>query len=605
MTHKNPFDEQLENLRNQSILDEDIGVNISGTLLEKLSKYTEEELEMLFNKIMAKKEKKQAYPNYEYNMYISPQHDVQKWINLLKDIYYQEKNNGNRSQTIINATANWPEKEKYDFLNWLKFYESGSHMKYKFAQNYYVNDSVPGYSGYFVPFNKEQEKPATNLDVNNAKDPSAHELSDGEKKKIIQKQRKKIISRLDSAEKLLRTDEGELFAGKEFDSLLSSLYDLKKKIQMMNKVSISTTIYDDMIIREANILNKHGFIKAANILYSLAQDAGSDLSNPNETAPSAAPPAAPTGPAASPTADSTQSMGAPGNMPMDTPPGGMPTDATSGDGAVRPEIASNNPPSPKNMSEGMEAFLKGLDPAKESNGDELMVEDNDFNYIFDEGELLVTEAQVAETPAPSPATPLEVKEEVKPLETTPKSLEIKNPKSNFDAQFNQAFSNITVQDIIVKLEDLSKIFKTREVPRQLGLVDMMLDSLGLAPFFPALSEATNKALESNNYISTRVEEVLSKLRGTLATHEIDLMGDTEETKPEVTGLKNKLISEEEKEKAKKELKKQKEDELLEVSEKETPEIEIAEDLTEAPATPPPQPPAPAPAPTSTAAPPVA
>ena len=39
----------------------------------------------------------------------------------------------------------------------------------------------------------------------------------------------------DTAEKLMRSDEGEIFAGKEIEPVLESLYQLKKKIQMMMK----------------------------------------------------------------------------------------------------------------------------------------------------------------------------------------------------------------------------------------------------------------------------------------------------------------------------------------------------------------------------------
>ena len=151
---------------------------------------------------------------------------------------------------------------------------------------------------------------------------------------------------------------------------------------------------------------------------------------------------------------------------------------------------------------------------------------------------------------------------------------------------------IKVDDVVAKLEDLAKVFKTREIPRQLSIADMMLDSLGLASFFPSLSEATNKALESNNYISTRVEDIISKLRGAMATHDIDLKGGEVESRPDVAAIKNKLQSDTDKEKARKELRKQQENEELEQKSKETPDIEVSEDL-EAPATPPPAPPAPA------------
>ena len=92
-----------------------------------------------------------------------------------------------------------------------------------------------------------------------------------EKKQIIEKQRQKIIGRLDSAEKLLRSEEGQIFAGNELEALLDVIYSLKNKIQMVNKISLSTRLYEDMIVREANILVKKGFGNAGTVLRKVAQ----------------------------------------------------------------------------------------------------------------------------------------------------------------------------------------------------------------------------------------------------------------------------------------------------------------------------------------------
>ena len=98
-------------------------------------------------------------------------------------------------------------------------------------------------------------------------------MSLSEKKHIIEKQRHKIVGRLDSAEKLLRTRDGQLFAGKELESLMEAIYSLKKKVQLVNKLSVSTKLYEDMIIREANILTKRGYPRASDVLFKIAQGA--------------------------------------------------------------------------------------------------------------------------------------------------------------------------------------------------------------------------------------------------------------------------------------------------------------------------------------------
>jgi hypothetical protein len=341
-----------------------------------------------------------------------------------------------------------------------------------------------------------------------------------------------------------------------------------------------------MIIREANVLTKRGFIKGANLLHSLAED------KPFTPAPPAPP---------------AQSSGAPGGLPSMGP--GMPQNP--------PESAPNdNSPTPIGLSK----FLENLDTGKVSTHedknkaeDSLEVEDFMLEVVEaqdDTDNLIVVEAQEAAPKVPPPAEPpatedpLEVKENE--LGDKPGANAATPAAKDFDNMIDAAFANLTVADVVAKLEDLAKIFKTREIPRQLSVVDMMLDSLGLAAFFPSLSEATNKALESNNYISTRVEDILSKLRGTMETKDIDLQGGNTVEKPEIAAIKNKLQTDQDKEKSRKEMRKQQENAEMDMNTKETPNVEIEEDLggkaPAAPAAPPipkgPTPPPPPPTPTA-------
>jgi hypothetical protein len=525
---------------------------------------------------------KKAYPNNDQYMHIPGQHDVEKWVKALQTIRYLESKGTGRVPAIRRVVSGWHLLETFDFLNWVKFYESGDHMKYKFAQLWYEN----GDPGYFLHIKQDpQPEPARHQDIDFAKTPAPSDTSADEKKSIIEKQRNKIIGRLDSAEKLMRSQEGHMFAGKEFESLLEAIYQLKKKIHMVNKVSESTRLYEDMIVREANILVRGGFVKAAEVLYSVAQ-----ANNPpppgtgkkdDKKALTATPPAPP-----------TEGQGSAGGLPSTGP--GSPT----------------TPPDSPNENSPVGKFLDNLETGKVTTKDDKQKLDDDLevNDSFDvedvEDELLVTEAQDVAPPPPTPpvakAPPVEKAAPAteEPLEVTeddiaapPNKDTIAPVAGDFDSKVNAVFSNISVADVVAKLEDLAKVFKTREIPRQLGIIDMMLDSLGLASYFPSLSEATNKALESNNYISTRVEDILSKLRGSMASKEIDLKGGDTPENPEVAGIKQKLKSDEDKEKARKQMRKDQESAELEGKNKETPEVEIAEDLGAPPAAPP----APAPA----------
>ena len=501
-------------------------------------------------------DEKIAYPNIAQNVNIPGSYNVQKWLQAVKEVYYGEKSGFDRKAAIRKATSGWNVIEVYDFINWLRFYEEGTHLKYKTAQYWYGDAD----RGYLLPIKPDSAKPVeesvSGRDVDFARDNIADELSITEKKRIIEKQRQKIIGRLDSAEKLLRSPEGQIFSDKEFESLLESIYDLKKKIQIVNKKSTSVKLYNDLIIRQANVLTHRGFVKAANLLHSLAQD---KIPTPETPAPP------------------MEGSGAAGGLP------------SAGPGA--PEVSPpNNTPNPQNMTgeqevpKGIADFLQGLETGKKTMFEDLDQNDldqNDVLEVIDTDDNLLVEAQVA--PPPSPASSATSK--VSPPVSVEKVPEVKtnipaSPEAkDVDGMINSVFSNLTIADVVAKFEDIAKFYKTRELPRQLALADMMLDSIGLAPFFPTLSEATNKALEANNYISSRIEDILSKLRGTMKTREIDVIDDEEKKiSPEIEQAKQTLKEQTDKELAKKQMRKDLEEKALKDQVKETPEIEVEEDL---------------------------
>jgi hypothetical protein len=564
-------------------------------------------------------DKKRAYPNYDQYMHIPGQHNTQKWLQTVQSIYKMEQTGQNRVQSIRQATVGWNPMETYDFLHWLRYYEEGTHLKYKMAQLWYEN----GAPGYFLHVKPDPVKPVeptvSGNDIDFARD---HASDDHEKRQTIEKQRNKIIGRLDSAEKLLRSPDGQSFAGKELEALMEAIYQLKKKIQLVNKMSTSTRLYEDMIVREANILQREGFVKAATWLYSQAQannppprDKEIGKSGPINVLP---PPVSPESPSA------PLHPGAPGGLPSMGPgmsqnapaatgvPNAGPNDNApnlQGAGPAPTETTGNGVPTPVPQEEpkpaGITNFLDRMNDGKMTEQDKATVDD-DLEVNDTEDELMVSEAQmgaslndpITTNPAPARRTPAPPPKEPKlsdepatetPLEVTeddiaqpPRSEIVSSPDAAvFDEKIDSVFANLKVDDVVAKLEDLAKIFKVREVPRQLAIVDMMLDSLGLASYFPSLSEAQNKALDSNNYISTRVEDILSKLRGAMSTKDIDLKGGNAE-KPEVANIKNKLTDDAAKEKQRKlQRKEQSNVELNEKDQggKETPEVEIEEDLT--------------------------
>ena len=537
-----------------------------------------------------------AYPNYDYATYVAPPADTRKWLDAVKTIYYLVHKGEERGSAMMKVIGSWKENEKRSFIYWLRFYEEGDHNKYKagspikVAQLQFFNDI--GQQGYYFP----NQAPAQVFDQ--AKTPNTHpEVVEDDRREKIETQRNKILSRLDSAEKLLRSEEGNMFARHDLEHILNDIYQLKNKIHNVNKRTVSTRLYEDMIVRQANIFTKKGFIKAASILHKIADDVAltpPEANNPLQMGgipgdisgagigPGMTPmnnatnsdPMALTDPTGQ--APQTSQVGSPTALPLPPPASGQTQSSPQPNADTEPGI-----------SPGMKDFLRGLDEGKDTyeEKDELispaslalglqyqaaLIIESHLNRA-----MLVSEAQQAAPPADV-------------VEETPDP-GIKADK-DFDKILDSAFQQLTVSDVVARLEDLTKVFKVREIPRQLSIVDMMLDRLGLASFFPNLGECVQKSHESNNYISTRVEDILSRLRGTLATNNIDLAGDKQAPiTPDVEIAQEKLRLEQEKEEARKKMRKDLANkELDNKTNKPVPDLEVAEDLKNPP---PPLPPA--------------
>lgn len=527
-----------------------------------------------------------SYPNEVDFIPRSYPYDTNKWLNALKEI----KIKCNSGMSYIKAyeliTNTWNSKEIKDFHNWVRFYEEQGHMKYKTAQLY-------GYEGYYLPTNSKSSIPSPvvviqkdedkNL-VNDNLQNSAHLAA--EKKKMLIEHRKKILSRLQSARKLFTLDQGKALAGENLNAFLDVLNDLEKQI---HSLKVASNVISSLVLRKANILEKQGSIKSSEIIRSFAQGL----------------------PGATPPADPNASI----------PEGGA--------------LGNNNPNISNAPNDALLQFLNGLngeDPFEDENDvedDEVDIEDDleDSLEIEDDG-LLSTAQEIPNNIKPIqntiPVKPVS-KESPKELTVSDSDLEVldeplneTNVPEDFDSLIDAAFSNLKVSDIVKKLDDLSRIFKNREIARQLSIVDMMMDKLGLTSFFPSLAEATRSALESNQYCLVRIDEVKSRLAGALnqagnSVHDmgadaitdrqdkVDLMGeDSSPDEPLLNQVKTNLDSQQKKDKLKKELRKNIEDKaLLEAGNKQKAEVtDLANELEKEEKKNPVITPAPAPAPLS-------
>ena len=503
---------------------------------------------------------KKAYPSDPWRNTQSI-HSIDRWLDSFQQVLNLQGEKG-RLQAVAMVTQDWDTTERDDFINWMRYYEGLNHLKYKKAQMMLEN-------GYYIPGGGKPDNLTPNPSVIStipgvkgapkelppvvspeiaAMDPNKEKLA---------AHKKKLISRLDSLEKLLRSDVSTEFAGAEISNFIRTIHDLKVNFYNLKLANLSS--YDDLVYQKSNSLASKGFVKSASMLLKHAQLA----------------PAPPT-PASTNVDNAT-----PANLSQGTPMAAPTQEETPVD------LANSGPPEPekatnkflKNMSGGT---ITDVDENKSDDVElELESEDDDLDLDeldSDDEEMLTVVAQAEpispptplpeeETPLPEPAPVAETPDQaVAPVPGKEDSVvEVNQNIEDIDDMIEQAFGKVTVEMIIAKLEEVSKIFKTKEIPRQLSIIDFMLDTLGMATFFPQLSEASGKAIESSNYISSRIDNVLSHLRGVIKGNGIDLVNG--EGNAQVEAIKDRLQERQNKDEAKKEQKEQE-------SEKETPVMEI-------------------------------
>lgn len=463
-----------------------------------------------------------AYPTGYIGGYNQVPYDMDRWIKATRDIYARAQFNSDLSEAMDFVTKGWSVMEKLDYKAWLRFYQEGTQLKYKAAQKYYVSEQN---NGYMIPnpidFNDLRARipkpigPSTPEGFDVAYKPK-EDINEARDK--IEGQRAKIISRLNAAEKLLCSLDGQFFAGDDQDNMLKLLQELKRKVQTANKISIKSSLFVDFIYRTANMLNDSGQKRGYGFFYKIAQEAEKDLLLPDAPKP-------------------------PGDEEELPDMSDMPMPSFDEDAGAREETLK----ALKDFFERLETGISDL-------------EEDDF--IDDKyASLIVREAQL-----PLGAKPLEVSED---------DIPVAKPKDVGDV-IEAALKNVTINDVIERLDILSNIYKRREIARQLSLIDILLDKLGLGSYFPSLGEAMGKSLESNQYISTRIEDVLSRLRGAVVHPESNkIVSDTPAPPAETEALRQTLEQQQAMEDARKERRKQKDEAKALQGEMPKPEAELA------------------------------
>lgn len=223
--------------------------------------------------------KKKAYPMMENYFFKDPffGYDLQKWAACVHSIYESTFRDGldyNDAVKKYSSNIFKDEEEKKNFLNWLKYYNQGEHLRYNVKTASYqlplsaTGDAYTSTSNYIgADYVLDHDK-----QVNSAKE-------QGEKKLNYKNWKKKFNTALRRVDKILKESEDYVEPEKyeEISQVLNKLDIQVGKIRLQSTAS-------DVSFRAANQLKKLGFNDGASVLYKYSQEAAPPVA-PEEVAP--------------------------------------------------------------------------------------------------------------------------------------------------------------------------------------------------------------------------------------------------------------------------------------------------------------------------------
>ena len=557
-----------------------------------------EAIDLALKKMMPKEIRpKLAYP--QPNM-IAPQKqwDIQRWVSATRKIYRLMSSGHPKDQAELSVIGEWSNMEKDKYKTWAGFYTEKVPEKYpkiaKQANDHLFLANLPiGNTRAELPprgpakpvYNGTQQGPGTVQEIQDVKDRKEKDVSDV--RDSIESQRRKLISRLSSAEKILGSQDGQLFAGDDQETMLQLLQELKRKIQIANKKTVKSSLFEDQIFKVANQLKFTGKNKAASFFYKVAQ----------------LPP---------PGGDMGLDMGMGGGMGDMLPgatPGGPPgagggTGETSGkgdkkktqemlkeffDNLKKREQDIDDTPEEREEEKKTEAPPITTPPAGEAAATPAPVEvpatvdpvgpapgapgAATAALSIGNGSWLKTAQMPPQGARPpraprAPQAPPVGAEGLGDIEVSepPQEAQDKEVTDNTDDVIDAALNAVSMDDVVRRLEMLVSIYNKREISRQLAVLDMMMDRLGIASYFPALGESMSKALEANQYIGNRLGDILAKIKGSEESSATSTSSEwievTEEDHPETAALRGRLDQEQQDEEKRKAQRKEKENAKL-------------------------------------------
>ncbi len=508
--------------------------------------------------------KKMAYPTGQSAIRSHHPRNVKKWMESMRAIYFLVHEGAGYDDALNHVVAEWDVMEKIDFQNWMRFYQEGAHEKYKTAGDDMQYLQLDGDGAPIIPMDVLRARMPTappgmpnmeRIKVKDEEDDEEAAAAEEERLEARDKKVRSIGSRFRSLLKLLSDKDVQETLDGSLDvsiaDFIKQIQDLQRYILLipLNKRNASTI--EDLIIQRGNRLVAQGFPKAGALIKKLAQEAATPPPPPVEELEGE-----PGKPEGEPKGKDEKGEGG------DTPP---------------PPTPSDIPPSEPEEEQWVQDFKDNLNNIHDdSEADDLSMVD-DIADITVEAQALPPEMP-AEPPIDAPVEPPLPEEELLPEEALPEAvvgpeeevaIEVGEPEEPLPPPKKEMkeigdLEGVTVSDIVDRLERVSNILKNREIPRELAWIDFMLDKVGLASYFPELAEATKSALESNQYMSTRVESMLSALRGSMEPEEPIELATTEEeevrTEDTIKQVRENLEEKEEKAKAKKELREKEKEE---------------------------------------------
>jgi len=430
--------------------------------------------------------KKMAYPQGTDQGFYQPPRQLEKWVQAMRGIYALKYKGLNQKQAIDKITEKWDTMEKRDFEHWLKFYEGGNHLSYKLAAE--SEKVYHDFGGAPVPIGSF---PKARIPMGPQEDEPEEVQSKAEKKKTIRDLVQQIVARLTSAEKLYAfNDDFRKLLGTEHEAWLATLQQLKRKLQTAPIQNVATI--EDLVIKYGNKLRINNGSKTDVALLYVSAIGLVDTNVMVKTAQGA--PVAPP-----PVGEGGGDLELPPDMPD---MGGAGGETDNDPDAAMNEFMENLGAKPDKNKEKEEKF----------EADDLVVSEEEYDLY-----KMAQEAPIPEVPpASDPIVP---------------DSAITPTTKDGDEVIEEALKHITIKDIILKLEGLTQLYKNRPLARELTIVDLMMDAVGISSYFPNMAEATKSALDSNQYVLTRIEDILAKLRGASAAEsgQLDILKQKLET----------------------------------------------------------------------------